>query len=114
LDEAQMRRVRDCVIRSGSAPLEYYRAMFRIGPNLSRRLRELTASIEVPTLYLHGERDGCIGAETVQGQQSFFSAPFDQEFFANAGHFLHLEAPQPVIAATLHWLRLYPPHASDR
>jgi pimeloyl-ACP methyl ester carboxylesterase len=111
LGESERRRLMDCLTRSGAAPIEYYRAMFRIGPNLSRRIRELEASIEVPTLYLHGDRDRCIGVEATRGQMHYFSGPFEQELLAQAGHFLQLEVPERVLESALRWLKVHPPPA---
>ncbi len=49
--------------------------------------------IHVPTLYLHGENDGCIGADLNVGMQSLFPAGLTYRSVENAGHFLHLEKP---------------------
>ncbi|MGD8607360.1 MAG: alpha/beta hydrolase, partial [Myxococcales bacterium] len=58
--------LKKCLRASMPAPLEYYRAI--ASPKVIRRLRAtLAESIVVPTLYLHGERDGCVGPEMAEG-----------------------------------------------
>ncbi|MEM7137810.1 MAG: alpha/beta hydrolase [Myxococcota bacterium] len=92
-----------CLGQSASAPLAYYRALR--SPSLIRRLRALVAGdpIPVPTLYLHGERDGCMAVSLGAGQEKYFSAMFDTVRLAEAGHFLHLERPAEVNEAIAEW-----------
>jgi pimeloyl-ACP methyl ester carboxylesterase len=92
-----------CLRSSMPAPLRYYRAM--TSPKVIRELREIVAAgpIVVPTMYLHGERDGCIGPEIAEGQEEYFSALFEMVKLADAGHFLHLERPAEVNEAILGW-----------
>jgi len=92
-----------CLRSSMPAPLQYYRAMRSW--KAIREIRRLigAAPIAVPTIYLHGERDGCIGPELAEGQERHFSAPFDMVTLADAGHFLHLERPAEVNGAILSW-----------
>jgi pimeloyl-ACP methyl ester carboxylesterase len=92
-----------CLRSSMPAPLEYYRALRSL-----KAIREVRAAvtggpIQVPTMYLHGERDGCVGVEMVEGQAAHFSAMFETVKLADAGHFLHLERPAEVNAAILRW-----------
>jgi pimeloyl-ACP methyl ester carboxylesterase len=58
-----------------------------------------------PTLYLHGERDGCISADLVRSAGEFLSPGSRLEFVAEAGHFLHAERPAEVNARILGWIR---------
>jgi pimeloyl-ACP methyl ester carboxylesterase len=68
------------------AGIEYYRADFAAP----------TAMPPQPTLYLHGERDGCIGIELVRDVIDHLAPGSRAEFIADAGHFLHLEKPAEV------------------
>jgi pimeloyl-ACP methyl ester carboxylesterase len=82
------------------AALGYYRATFNpllLDPALAALQDRITASpIPVPSLYLHGADDGCIGKEIVAGMEAFFPAGLETEIVPGAGHFLHLEAPEVV------------------
>jgi pimeloyl-ACP methyl ester carboxylesterase len=82
-----------CLDASLPAPLEYYRSLR--SPKIIRELRSLLRvdPIPVPTLYLHGERDGCIGVDLIDGQERYHGALFETVRLAEAGHFLHLERP---------------------
>ena len=92
-----------CLRSSMPAPLRYYRSLK--SPRVIAEIRRLLGAgpLVVPTLYLHGERDGCIGAEITRGQEAHFSALFDQMTLADAGHFVHLERPAEVNAAIVDW-----------
>ncbi len=70
------------------APLRYYRALK--SPKAIREIRAIVGAgpIVVPTLYLHGERDGCIGPELADGQEQHYSALFETVKLAEAGHCL--------------------------
>lgn len=100
-DPAYMRELKACLARSMPGPVLYYRALAR---DLPGGLRNPPPRIEVPTLYLHGARDGCIGAELAHGQDRFFRAPLRSVSVPDAGHFLHLEAPGEVTREVLDWL----------
>jgi pimeloyl-ACP methyl ester carboxylesterase len=79
------------------AALGYYRSAIG-GAGMSERYAALQASIggpiEVPALYLHGERDGCIGVELAEGMDSLFPRGLRREIVADAGHFVHQEQPE--------------------
>lgn len=92
-----------CLRSSMPAPLGYYRALKSL-PTIGRVRRLLgERPIVVPTMYLHGERDGCIDPSLADGQEAHFSALFETIRFADAGHFLHLERPDEVNAAISRW-----------
>ncbi len=92
-----------CLRSSLPAPLRYYRSL--LSPAAVSQIRQtlLAGPIVVPTLYLHGERDGCIGPELCTGQTAHFSAMFEQLILAAAGHFVHLEQPTEVASAIVRW-----------
>lgn len=103
-DEAYLRELFDCLGQSMPAPIDYYRHTARSSLSV-RKLEPVLRELRVPLLYLHGEDDGCVGAEIADGQQRFFASDFEQEVVPHTGHFLHLEAPERVNARILSWLR---------
>ncbi|TPG31781.1 alpha/beta hydrolase [Mycobacterium hodleri] len=59
----------------------------------------------VPTYYLHGSRDGAIGAELLGDVISFLSTPGSVfELVDGVGHFLHLERPEVIGSKIVAWL----------
>ncbi len=92
---------------SWPAPLLYYRAMTRpIGAAMERLRRR--DRIAVPTLYLHGAIDGCIGADVGAGAERYFSGGYRREVVPGVGHFLAAEAPAAIAARVLAWLAAHP------
>lgn len=57
-----------------------------------------------PTLYLHGNRDGCIDLALVQDAGSHLATGSRMEVIEGAGHFLHVEKPTAVNARILAWV----------
>ncbi|MDH3843359.1 MAG: alpha/beta hydrolase, partial [Myxococcales bacterium] len=92
-----------CLRASMPAPLSYYRSLR--SPKVIRELRAILQSdpISVPSLYLHGERDRCIGVELMNGQERYFSALFEAVRLTETGHFVHLERPAEVNRAIVDW-----------
>ncbi len=82
------------------ATLDYYRCLFNPqlhDPSLFDVQALLFDSpIEVPTMYFHGERDGCIGLELTEGMEQFFTKGFEKFVVSDAGHWAHLEQPDEV------------------
>jgi pimeloyl-ACP methyl ester carboxylesterase len=99
-DAGYMRDLKECLARSMPAPILYYRALAR---SLPAQIGKRPPRIEVPTLYMHGEDDGCIGPEIARGQERFFRAPLRSVVVRGAGHFLQLEAPAQVEREVLEW-----------
>jgi pimeloyl-ACP methyl ester carboxylesterase len=79
------------------AAIEYYRAT-QLGDYSD------VGPAPQPTLYLHGTRDGCIGADLVRGAGEFLAPGSRLEFIEGAGHFLHVERPAEVNARILAWV----------
>ena len=91
-----------------AAALGYYRATLNPAnqdPALADVQARITdGAVEVPTLYLHGAQDGCIGVELVQGMEVLFPGGLQTVVVAGAGHFLHQEQPESVNQAVLAFL----------
>ena len=90
------------------AALGYYRCTLNPALQdpalLDTQMRISMAPVEVPTLYFHGARDGCIGAELLQGMEALFPRGLRTEVIADAGHFLHQERPDAVNRILLDFL----------
>ncbi len=57
-----------------------------------------------PTLYLHGDRDGCIDVSLVGDAERHLSPGSKTETVEGAGHFLHVERPDVANDRILIWL----------
>jgi pimeloyl-ACP methyl ester carboxylesterase len=81
------------------AVLGFYRALAHrdSGRLLLRRAR-------VPALYVHGERDGCVGIELAEGVDRAYAEGVEVVRIGDAGHFVHLEAPDAFNRALLGFL----------
>jgi pimeloyl-ACP methyl ester carboxylesterase len=83
-----------------TAALAYYRQTFN--PALQHaeladlQARLLNDPIDVPGLVFHGQRDGCIGVETLAGMEAGFPKGLKKVTLADAGHFVHQEKPDVV------------------
>jgi pimeloyl-ACP methyl ester carboxylesterase len=88
-----------------TAALSYYRHTFNPPPN-APSLEEVTTPhpIQVPTLYLHGRNDGCIGAELAAGMEAYFERGLQKVILEDAGHFVHQERPDEVNRLILDFL----------
>lgn len=104
LADGDRRALVESLVASGSAPLDYYRHLRRAPRLLTPAVRAQLARITTPTLILHGERDGCVGAALGRGQERFFTGAVEAERIAGLGHFLHLEAPDAIADRILAWL----------
>jgi pimeloyl-ACP methyl ester carboxylesterase len=112
LPEAHFAELRECFDASMPAPLAWYRPQ---SGAMGARLRDLptilgllTRPLLVPTLYLHGEDDGCIGVSVTLGQRRYFAGDFEDDVIASAGHFLQLEQPVRVATRVLDFFARYP------
>jgi pimeloyl-ACP methyl ester carboxylesterase len=80
----------------GGAALAYYRTSFDAGhPRAAETQALLARPVAIPTLGVTGEADGCVGSEVFEAAMRatpYLAAPSVRKL-ANAGHFLHLEAP---------------------
>jgi pimeloyl-ACP methyl ester carboxylesterase len=82
-----------------TAALRYYRAFFLPWTREEGYAQErswLLRAPRRPLLYLHGERDGCMGAEVARRGAELLPAGCSFELLADVGHFLQLEDPEGV------------------
>lgn len=97
IDERRRAELHACMEASLPAPLEYYRAAWRI-PTMP----ELRVPIVTPLLQLHGADDGCVLAPRENDDRRFVERAL--EIIPNVGHWLHLEAPAEIAARVMTWL----------
>ncbi|MDT0277658.1 alpha/beta fold hydrolase [Blastococcus goldschmidtiae] len=82
-----------------AAALGYYRALFdpaRQSPELAAEQQAVSGVPPQPTLYLHGNQDGCMGVEAAEASRAVFAPGSEVVVVEDAGHFLHLEQPAEV------------------
>jgi pimeloyl-ACP methyl ester carboxylesterase len=89
------------------AALGYYRATLGAGKK-DPRYDAIQAAAAAhpptqPTLYLHGEDDGCIGVEVARMAHEMYPA-LKMQIVKDAGHFLQLEQPAVVNRLIVDWL----------
>jgi pimeloyl-ACP methyl ester carboxylesterase len=97
---AHLQHVKETLARPGvlQAALSYYRSSLQPAlrdPSLAEQeARVGRQPIAVPTLYVHGADDGCIGASVSDGMEPLFTGGFRREIVPGAGHFVHAEQPE--------------------
>lgn len=79
-----------------------YRAVVRAF--LRGRLTQRPQRLTTPTLFLHGEQDGCMDVRLARAAARTDVPGQTIEILPQVGHFLHLEAPGEVHRATLRHL----------
>jgi pimeloyl-ACP methyl ester carboxylesterase len=87
-----------------AAALSYYRHAFNPPANALKRAGPTYPQIKVPTLYIHGRGDGCIGVELTNGMERFFDNGLEMLVIDGAGHFVHQERPEEVNRAIIEFL----------
>lgn len=99
LPEEEIDAVRDTIAKEGgvAAAIGYYRTMLS-GTGADPALVAVEAMmhvtpIAVPTLYVHGDKDGCMDHSLAEGMEAMFPAGLRRELVAGAGHFVHQEKP---------------------
>ena len=102
--------VKDCLRERANlqAAIGYYRAALGAPAescsSFEAEQQALAETPPQPTLYLHGARDGCIGAELVGDAGAQLSPGSRFSIVPDAGHFLHLERRELVNEEILAWL----------
>ncbi len=89
-----------------SAALGYYRSMFDASPPPARyaEVQAAVAAPPQPTLYLHGDQDGCLALPPEIAVEPLLSPGSVHGRVAGAGHFLHLERPDEVNALIVNFV----------
>lgn len=105
-----MAELKSCLKESMPGPLNYYRKILRpLVPSIRRLLdpRQPERSIKVPVLSITGANDGCIVANAKMDSSRFMQAAYQQIEIPNAGHFMHLEAPDQVNQTISSWFQTH-------
>ena len=102
LPSDELAAVKDALRGREPEVLAYYRAIFsRAAPATSRLLRRRT---RVPSLYVHGIDDGCIGVALADGVERAYAGPIAVHRLAG-GHFVHQEAVEHFNDILVQFLR---------
>jgi pimeloyl-ACP methyl ester carboxylesterase len=110
-DRDFMRALKDTLGAPGStaAAISYYRSMLGTKPGdpaLADVQSAGSGQIPVPSLYLHGADDGCMGVELIDEAEltPYFPAGLELGIVPSSGHFLHLDQPEAVNRRILSFL----------
>ncbi|HEX8085155.1 MAG TPA: alpha/beta fold hydrolase [Solirubrobacteraceae bacterium] len=82
--------------RNRTAALRYYRETVPRALAQARRPPAVDDSPRPPTLFLYGDRDGCLLPDVSAHATDLLRPPSRVEVVPGAGHFLHLEQPDAV------------------
>jgi pimeloyl-ACP methyl ester carboxylesterase len=89
------------------AAISYYRDTPTRAPKAKTSAPGPPIGWEVPLLYLHGERDGCIGIESLERIRTRLLPTIRVAVLEDAGHFLQLEQPAAVHELIIRFLAEY-------
>ena len=110
-DAAFMRALKDTLGAPGStaAAISYYQSMLGTkpgDPSLDEVQNAGNGPTPIPTLYLHGADDGCMGVELIVESElrPLFPAGLDLQIVPAAGHFVQLDQPEAVNRMVLAFL----------
>ena len=107
-----LRNVKQCLRdeRNLAAAIGYYRTeepglhQFRADGAYAQEEAALASAPPQPTLYLHGDRDGCIDLALVADAERHLTPGSRMKVIESAGHFPHLEQPAAVNDQILAWI----------
>jgi pimeloyl-ACP methyl ester carboxylesterase len=110
-DAAFMRTLKETLGAPGStaAAISYYQSMLGTKPGdpaLDAVQAAGNGPTPIPTLYLHGGDDGCMGVELIVESElrPLFPAGLELAVIPASGHFLHLDQPEAVNRRILDFL----------
>jgi pimeloyl-ACP methyl ester carboxylesterase len=86
------------------AVLGYYRALASWSTIAGESRRLLFERTRVPSLYVHGADDGCMGVELTHGLERAYPAGVEVHRLDGAGHFVHQEKPDEFNRILLEFL----------
>lgn len=100
ITEADMAPLKRCFATPEGmrAALAYYR---QLPGDLLRHPGRLRQAVTVPTTFIHGDRDGCIGPDVFSGQEPLYVAGLETVCLNGVGHFLINEQPGRFCDAVL-------------
>ncbi|MBL8600902.1 MAG: alpha/beta hydrolase [Myxococcales bacterium] len=104
---AHLAEVEAAIAASLPGAIAAYRAMvWPPGPALRRVLEGARGrrKVAVDTLLMQGADDACIAPESGARAAAHHTGRFEHLVIADAGHFLHLEAPAAVISEITRWI----------
>ena len=86
--------------------LEYHRWLARSGmrPDGMRYARHMRATIQAPTLHLHGAVDSCVLPQTARGSGRYVDGAYRWRVLDGAGHYPHEERPDAFNIELAGWL----------
>ncbi len=105
-----LHRVKECLGDPAnlSAAIGYYRAGLKESRSECERYAAAEAAIgkraHQPTLYLHGQNDGCIRVDLIADVLHHLPPDSRMEIVKQAGHFVQLERPAEVNDLILDWV----------
>lgn len=91
-----------------AAAIGYYRALFDPTKHVRQYAAAQAATMRrspTPTLFLHGDRDGCLRVPDVGAVVPYLAEGSHAELLTGVGHFPQLEAPAEVAKRVLDWIR---------
>ena len=109
IPKEEMAAVKETLSKPGvlTAALTYYHHIFNpipASPEIQEIRDNYGGPIKVPTLYIYGKRDGCVGLEVSEGMEDLFPLGLRKELILGAGHFVHQQRPMLVNRLILKFL----------
>lgn len=85
---------------------EYYRWVVRsvLRSDGRRFVNRLSQQSRAPTLFVHGDQDGCVVPDATRGSQAYCRGGYDEVRLRGVGHFVPEQAPEQTTTLLLDWL----------